>query len=149
MSVEFTTNYNSDPKSVWTGNTTKRKNFFYMRNKSASYLKNLLLDIYKCQKPFELLVIDKKPKTRMGVYIVGKRRIRVYSKWDKYCPLEEIAIHEYAHHIHETEKRKTACRRKERVHGPEFWRIYSALMSAAQRKGLFTDPYIAEIIGDI
>lgn len=25
MSVEFTTDYNSDPKSVWTGNTAKRK----------------------------------------------------------------------------------------------------------------------------
>ena len=82
----------------------------------------------------------------MGVYIVGKRRIRVYSKWNKYCPLEEIAIYEYAHHIHETEKRKTACRRKERAHGPEYWRIYSALMSAAQRKGLFIDTYISEII---
>ena len=25
MSVEFTIDYNSDPKSVWTGNSTKRK----------------------------------------------------------------------------------------------------------------------------
>ena len=37
-------------------------------------------------------------------------------------------------------------RRKERVHGPKFWRIYSALLSVAQRKGLFTDTYIADII---
>ena len=119
-----------------------------MWDKSASYLKKLLLDIYKCHKPFELFVINKKPKTRMGVYIIDKCRIRVYSKWDKCCPLEEIAIHEYAHHIHETEKRRNKNRRKERAHGPEFWRTYSALMSVAQRKGIFTDSFIADIIGD-
>ncbi len=117
-----------------------------MENLNAISLKQMLLDIYKCKKPFDLLLIDKMPKTRMGVYIVDKRRIRVYSKWDKFCSLKEIAIHEYAHHIHETEKRKNDNRRKERVHGPEFWRIYSALMSAAQRKGIFIDRYIADII---
>lgn len=114
--------------------------------KTAAYLKQMLISIYKCKKPFELLVIDKKPKTRMGVYVVDKHRIRVYAGWRKDCSLEEIAIHEYAHHIHETEKRLTKCRRKERVHGPQFWRIYSALMSVAQRKGLFTDSYIVDII---
>jgi len=57
----------------------------------------------------------------MGVYIVDKKRIRIYSKWICATPLEEIAIHEYAHHIHETEKRENPNRRQERVHGPEFW----------------------------
>ena len=82
----------------------------------------------------------------MGVYIVGRQRIRIYSKWKCECPLEEIAIHEYAHHIHETEKRINPNRRQERAHGPEFWRIYSALMAIAMSKGLFKDPYIADII---
>ena len=86
----------------------------------AEHLKKFLLKIYPCKKEFELLVINKKPKTRMGVYIVKKRRIRIYSKWVCATPLEEIAIHEYAHHIHETEKRKTTDRRLERAHGPEF-----------------------------
>ena len=72
----------------------------------ASELKALLLKIYRCKKDFELLVIDKKPKTRAGVYIVENRRIRVYAKWICSMSLEEIAIHDYAHHIHETEKRK-------------------------------------------
>lgn len=63
-----------------------------MNIKSAAYLKKFLLDIYKCQKPFELLVIDKMPKTRMGVYIVDKQRIRVYAKWETYSPLEEILL---------------------------------------------------------
>ncbi len=104
------------------------------------------MDIYPCKHPFELLVIDKKPKTRLGVYIVTPRRIRIYSGWGHAHSLEETAIHEYAHHIHETEKRKTSDRRKERVHGPEFWRIYSALMASAISKGLFTDELIADII---
>ena len=117
-----------------------------MNNKSATYLKKFLLDIYRCQKPFELLVIDKMPKTRSGVYIVDKQRIRIYAKWETYSPLEEIAIHEYAHHIHETEKRRSKSRRKERAHGPEFWRIYSSLMAVARQTGLYTDAFIADII---
>ena len=40
----------------------------------AAELKYFLLKIYQCKKGFELLVIDKKPKTRAGVYIVDKQR---------------------------------------------------------------------------
>lgn len=114
---------------------------------TADGLKRMLWQIYKCKYPFELLLVDKRPKTRMGVYIVRKRRIRVYSKYADVCPLEEIAIHEYAHHIHETEKRKSENRRRERAHGPEFWRIYSALMAVAQLKGIYTDPLIEDLVG--
>ena len=77
----------------------------------AESLKQFLLKIYHYKKDFELLVIYKKPKTKMGVYIVDKRRIRIYSKWTCATSLEEIAIHEYAHHIHETEKRRSTNRR--------------------------------------
>ena len=99
----------------------------------AVELKALLLKIYRCTKDFELLVIDKK-------------RIRIYSKWICVTPLEEIAIHEYAHHIHETEKRENPNRRQERVHGPEFWRIYSALCCKATLIGLYSDDYVADIV---
>ena len=113
---------------------------------SAEYLKSYLLKIYKCKVPFELLVIDKKPKTRMGVYIPKYCRIRVYSKWICATPLEEIAIHEYAHHIHQTEKGGIFGRRKERTHGEYFWRIYSALMAKAIQKGLYDDTLTMDII---
>ena len=113
---------------------------------SAEYLKSYLLKIYKCKVPFELLVIDKKPKTRMGVYIHKNCRIRVYSKWICATPLEEIAIHEYAHHIHQTEKGGIFGRRKERSHGEYFWRIYSALMAKAIQKGLYDDTLTMGII---
>ena len=60
----------------------------------AERLKQFLLKIYHCKKDFELLVIDKKPKTKMGCYIVDKQRIRIYTKWICAAPLEKIAIHE-------------------------------------------------------
>ena len=58
----------------------------------AFELKTLLLKIYRCKKDFELLVIDKKPKTRAGVYIIDSRRIRVYAKWQCSMSLEEIGV---------------------------------------------------------
>jgi hypothetical protein len=58
---------------------------------SAEYFKDFLRKIYPCKEPFELLVVDKKPKTRAGVYIYGTHRIRIYAPWGH---LEETAIHE-------------------------------------------------------
>ena len=109
----------------------------------ANYFKNLLLSIYPCKEPFELLVVDKKPKTRLGVYIIDKRRIRIYARWRVASPLEEIAIHEYAHHIHYTEQNKVE--NQERPHGPQFWEIYGALMCRAVQKGLFKEERVLEI----
>lgn len=69
--------------------------------------------------------------------LMRKRQAYFSGIADEYESLEEIAIHEYAHHIHETEKRINENRRKERVHGPQFWRIYSTLMSVAQRRPFY------------
>ncbi len=110
---------------------------------NADYFKNFLLSIYPCKVPFELLVIDKKPKTRMGVYIFDKRRIRIYARWSIASPLKEIAIHEYAHHIHYTEHNKVE--NEERPHGPQFWEIYGALMCRATQKGLFKEERVLDI----
>lgn len=60
-----------------------------------------MIFINACKEDFELLVIDKKPKTKMDSY--GGKQIRIYSQWSCAADLEEIAIHEYAHHIHATE----------------------------------------------
>lgn len=111
---------------------------------NADYFKDFLLSIYPCKVPFELLVIDKKPKTRSGVYIFDKRRIRIYAQWGDFVPLKEIAIHEYAHHIHFTEQNKEG--NEERPHGPQFWEIYGALMCVAVQKGLFSEKRIKDIV---
>lgn len=57
-----------------------------------------------------------------------------------------FAIHEYVHHIHETEKRKNPNRRKEQSYGAEFWRIYSALCYKASLIDLYHDDLISDII---
>ena len=111
------------------------------KDKSAEYFIHYLKSIYACKVPFELLVIDKRPKTRMGVYMYDSHRIRIYSQWEDHVPLEEIAIHEYAHHIHHTEQMDEY----ERPHGPQFWEIYGALMCIAEHKGLFKRKRVSDI----
>lgn len=93
-------------------------------------------------------MIDKKPKTRMGCYDTKNNRIRIYSKWICATSLEEIAIHEYAHHIHQTEKGGIFGRRRNRTHGEIFWRIYSALMVNALKIGVFKDNLIEDLCND-
>ena len=110
---------------------------------NADYFKDFLLSIYSCKVPFELLVIDKKPKTRSGVYVFDKQRIRIYARWGNYCTLKRIAIHEYAHHIHYTEQNKVGNR--DRPHGPQFWEIYGALMCRAVQKGLYKEERVFSI----
>lgn len=111
----------------------------------STYLTNFLYEIYPCRYPFTLLVINKRPKTKMGCYIIDTKRIRIYAQYQDICPLEEIAIHEYAHHIHETELRKNSNRRQERAHGPEFWRIYTTLMCIAIQRNMFHSHWTADI----
>lgn len=112
---------------------------------SADSLKDYLLKIYKCKVPFDFYAIDKKLNKR-GVYIVQTHRIRVYSKGRSISNIKRTAIHEYAHHIHETEQGGIHGRGRSRAHGEIFWRIYSALMSEALKKGLYTDLCIRDII---
>ena len=113
---------------------------------SAEYFEVFLDKIYHCKKPFEVKVRDRMPKTRMGSYAISFYRINIYSKWIVACPLEEIAIHEYAHHIHWTEHEGHRRKGDDRMHGKNFWRIYSALMSNAIRLGLYNDNLIEDIV---
>lgn len=112
--------------------------------KVASQLKWMLLKIYRPQVAFELRVTMQRPKSRMGYYVPTKRSITIHGGWGDVHPLEEIAIHEYAHHIHFTEHRRSG--KKDAPHGQNFWRIYSALMAKAIEKGLYNDKYIDKII---
>ena len=111
----------------------------------AVRLRAMLLDIYRCQKPFELIVKSQRPNTLCGSYCSWSNKITIYIGWLDVRPLEEIAIHEYAHHIHVTEKMRNYY--GERPHGREFWRIYSALMAKAYIKGIFNDHFIDNIMG--
>ena len=112
--------------------------------KVATQLKWMLLKIYRPQVAFELRVTMHRPKSRMGYYMPAKRSITIHGGWGDVLSLKEIAIHEYAHHIHFTEHRRSG--KKDALHGPNYWRIYSALMAKAIEKGLYGDNYIDKII---
>lgn len=112
--------------------------------KVATQLKWMLLKIYRPQVAFELRVTEQRPKTRMGYYVPARRSITIHGGWGDVHSLKEIAIHEYAHHIHFTEYRHSG--KKDAPHGENFWRIYSALMARAIEKGLYNDNYINKII---
>ena len=116
----------------------------YPTTKVATQLKWMLLKIYRPQVAFELRVTMQRPKSRMGYYVSAKRSITIHGGWGNVHSLEEIAIHEYAHHIHFTEHRRSG--KKDSPHGQNFWRIYSALMAKAIEKGLYNDKYIDKII---
>lgn len=109
----------------------------------AEFYKSFLLDIYQCTKPFDLVVVHTKPKTRMGTYAPRFSRIRINDGWGDTEWCKEIAIHEYAHHIHFTEKGKT--RKKEDPHGKQFWQIYGQLILLARQKGLYNHPETLDI----
>lgn len=68
--------------------------------KVATQLKWMLMKIYRPQLAFELRVTGQRPKSRMGYYAPAKRSITIHGGWGDVHSLEEIAIHEYAHHIH-------------------------------------------------
>ena len=112
--------------------------------KVATKRKWMLLKLYRPQVAFELRVTTNRPKSRMGYYVPAKRSITIHGGWGDVHSLEEIAIHEYAHHIHFTEHRRSG--KKDAPHGQSFWRIYSALMAKAIENGVYNDNYIDKII---
>ena len=62
-------------------------------------------------------------------------------EWGFPASLEQVLIHEYAHHVHDTEQSGVG-----RVHGAQFWCIYSALMARAIRLGLMGCELTEDII---
>lgn len=106
-----------------------------VNDQSGEFYKTFLRQIYSCKVPFDVVVVHTKPKTRMGTYNPRSRRIRINDGWGNVHDCKETAIHEYAHHIHFTEKEKT--KRKEEPHGKQFWQIYGQLMFLAKQKGLY------------
>ena len=112
-----------------------------MTDKPASYFTEQLLRIFPCKVPFVLRILHTKPKGRCGSYWKHNRHILIN---DKFITLDtrrcmEVAIHEYAHHLHYTEFGKEE--KKDKPHGPEFWMIYGQLMNRAIAIGIDVDPF--------
>lgn len=109
---------------------------------------DFLYKIYHCKVPFELRYRKTKPKHYIGLYVVQPHRINLYPRWTNAQKMKEVAIHEYAHHIHHTEHFTGNKRGVDRMHGEKFWRIYSVLMAKAMRLGLYHDDLIEDILKD-
>ena len=122
-----------------------------MTNLTAEYFHHFLLKIYPCRVPFTVKVTHKRCKTMLGSYYPSTHNINIHNKQlnDETC--KEVAIHEYAHHLHRTEPGLyTGLKTKaDRSHGSNFFRIYSFLMLQAYQKGLFTDEYMLPLFNKI
>ena len=110
--------------------------------KDASYYTAQLLRIYPCKVPFEIKIHHTKPKHRVGSYWPHNRHIVINDK-PMYMDTQkcmEVAIHEYAHHLHYTEFKKEE--RHQAPHGQQFWMIYGQLMNRAKALGIFESPVL-------
>lgn len=87
----------------------------------AVELKEMLLQLHTPKYPFRLAVSDRHPKCRLGTYFPDKSRIIVYAR--NTMGMRDTAIHEYAHHVTETEIGFFPRR-----HGKMFKRTYSQLI---------------------
>ena len=110
--------------------------------KDASYYTAQLLLIYPCKVPFEIKIHHTKPKHRVGSYWPHNRHIVINDK-PMYMDTQkcmEVAIHEYAHHLHYTEFKKEE--RRQAPHGQQFWMIYGQLMNRAKALGIYDSPVL-------
>lgn len=87
----------------------------------AVELKEMLLQLHTPKYPFRLAVSDRHTKRRLGTYFPDKSRIIVYAR--NRMGMLNTAIHEYAHHVTDTE-----IGRFPRCHGKMFKRTYSQLI---------------------
>ena len=117
---------------------------------SPDYYKEFLLKIYKCKVPFELRLMKTMPKHYIGLYVIKPHRIILYPKRTDAQRMLEVAIHEYAHHVHHTELSKGDSK-LDSSHGHNFMRIYTALRAKAVELGLMSGVYdkTDELINDI
>lgn len=87
----------------------------------AIELKEMLLQLHTPKYPFRLAVSDRHTKRRLGTYFPAKSRIVVYAR--NRMGMQDTAIHEYAHHVTDTE-----IGHFPRCHGKMFKRTYSQLI---------------------
>ncbi len=99
---------------------------------TSEKLKAILLDIYQPKVDFSIVLTDRKYRRRLGTYYPVRHLIYVHGGWGDDIMNIGTAIHEYAHHIHFTERSSRAF---EKSHGYEFRLIHKALLSIAESKG--------------
>ncbi|MDR1894854.1 MAG: hypothetical protein LBQ61_09260 [Spirochaetales bacterium] len=98
-----------------------------------------LLSLDPEAEPFTLILSGKASKKVNGLYHPDKREIVLHNKnFTSDGELLYTAIHEFAHHLHFTRSRTPVG---PRAHTAAFRRILHRLLSAAEEKGLWSNPY--------
>ena len=99
---------------------------------TSEKLKAILLDIYQPKVDFSIVLTDRKYRRRLGTSYPVRHLIYVHGGSGDDIMNIGTAIHEYAHHIHFTERSSGAF---EKSHGYEFRLIHKALLAIAESKG--------------
>lgn len=104
------------------------------RLSTSGVLTCFLMLLHEAEQGFELVFSDRNYRSVAGCYDPRKHRIYVNNNHASLGRWLEVAIHEYAHHIHCTEGE--LLRRDPTPHGETFKRLNHELTLAAQAKGL-------------
>jgi len=108
------------------------------------YYKKLLLSVYLPQKDFEVVLTNRTTRKIAGTYNCSKNRIRINNGSRSVDSCIKTAIHEYAHHIHCTEKGRVEGGHK--PHGPQFKLIFHVLLTLAIQKKLYEDELVNDLV---
>jgi len=105
--------------------------------KTEFELKTLLQKIKPCSVNFEIIYTGKKSRRIDGKYFSNMKEIHINEKncIESQSPDNElllIALHEYAHHLQNTESYM-----KNNPHDTEFWSIYYDLVNSAENQGIY------------
>ncbi len=101
---------------------------------TSGVLTCFLLLLHRPEQDFELAFTNRNYRTVGGCYNPRNRRIYVNNNHASLSRWMEVAIHEFAHHIHYTEGE--LLRRDPAPHGATFHRINDALRQQASAMGL-------------
>ena len=111
-------------------------------------VKEILLNVEECPKPFTLVFSGKTNKKVNGLYKPATAEIIIHNKnFESDNQLVYTALHEYAHHL-------VSCKNggilQGRPHTQEFWATFHRLVDEAEEKGLYqnvfdTDPEFVEL----
>lgn len=105
-------------------------------------IKNILLALKTDVPDFNLILSGKTSKRVDGLYKPDTREIIIHNKnMNDDHALIYTAIHEFAHHIHFTGENKPTSSRS---HTTVFWSILHDLLADAERKGLYSNPFIGD-----
>ena len=104
-------------------------------------IKEKLLQIRNTDEYFEVVLSGKKSKKVNGLYKPETRELVLHNgNFQSDNELMYTAIHEYAHHLQFSDSPVPISIR---THTGEFWSLFHGLLYDAERRGLYSNPFVA------